>query len=113
MRRRVGSSLAVCAALAVLAGCGDEARFSEKKVFAAAKVEDGQVEGDPFCVVDAVLSSADAIEEERSLESAQAIITSKSGNVGVVVVPPFPGDCEETVQAGLNKLDPSEQQAKD
>ena len=53
------------AAALSLSCCGEEEKFSEKKVFAATKVEDGQVEGDPFCAVDSVLPNADAITKER------------------------------------------------
>ena len=104
--------LAGIAATLALVGCAEEEKFSEKKVFAATKVEDGEVGGDPFCAVDSVLPSADAITKERDAKSAAAIITSKSGNVGVVVKPPFPDDCEETVLKGLNELDPVEEKEK-
>ncbi len=109
--KRAGLVAGMAAAL-VLASCGEEEKFSEKKVFAATKVEGGQVGGDPFCAVDSVLPSADAITKERDAKSAAAIITSKSGNVGVVVKPPFPDDCEETVLKGLNELDPVEEKEK-
>ena len=109
--RTAGSVIMACSL--VLAGCGaEEERFSEKKVFAATKVENGEVGGDPFCAVDSVLSNADAIEEERAAKGAEAIITSKNGNVGVVVTPPFPDDCEKTVLDGLNELDPQEKEEK-
>jgi hypothetical protein len=108
-----GALVAGAAALLALAACGEESgSFSEKEVFEAAKVEDGEVEGDPFCVVDSVLASAEAIAEERK-ESRTAIITSKNGNVGVVVEPPFPEDCEKTVLSGLNELDPVSEKLKE
>ena len=109
--RRAGLVAAIAGALA-LAGCGDEERFSENKVLEAAKVEDGAVEGDPFCEVDEALNSADAIEKAGEGNAAN-IITSKQGNVGVVVVPPFPSDCEETVLKGLNELDPPEEKQEE
>ncbi|MGI9020263.1 MAG: hypothetical protein ACR2G3_06095 [Solirubrobacterales bacterium] len=105
--RNAGWLAGIAGALA-LAGCGGEGeRFSEGKIEDAAKVEDGTVGGDPFCEVSEVLKSADAISKAES-ESAGDIITSKVGNVGVVVVPPFPDDCEEIVHKGLNQLDPPE-----
>jgi hypothetical protein len=109
--KRAQMLAAVCGLLA-FAGCGGEERFSENRILEAAKVEEGEggelgaVEGDPFCGVDAVLTSATAIDETPE---RQPIVTSKQGNVGVVVVLPFPNDCEETVRKGLNKLDPKEE----
>jgi hypothetical protein len=103
--------LAAAVGTLALAGCGDEERFSEGKIEEAAKVEDGAVNGDPFCEVAEVLKSADAIDEADAKKSG-AIITSKQGNVGVVVVPPFPEDCEEIVRKGLNKLDPQERDSE-
>lgn len=108
---RYGALLAGIVASVALGACGEEERFSEKKVFEAAKVEGGQVKGDPFCAVDSVLSNADALAKERNGQSA--IITSKNGNVGVVVEPPFPDDCEKTVRRGLNDLDPVEEKQKE
>ncbi len=102
--------------LFALAGCGGEERFSESKILEAAKVKEGDggelgaVEGDPFCGVDETLNSATAIEEAPKRDP---VITSKQGNVGVVVVPPFPDDCEETVRNGLNKLDPQEEKQQE
>ena len=107
--------LAGLASALLLLGCGGNERFSEGKVLSAAKVEEGEggelgaVGGDPFCGVDDVLNSAEAIEGAGGEESGD-IITSREGNVGVVVVPPFPDDCAETVQKGLNKLDPPEKE---
>ena len=110
--RTAGMAIVATCSL-VLASCGaEEERFSEKKVFEATKVEGGEVEGDPFCVVDSVLSNADAIAKERKKDPA-GIITSKNGNVGVVVEPPFPDDCEKTVLDGLNKLDPVKEKEKE
>ena len=34
------------------------------------------------------------------------VIVSEAGNAVVAVVPPFPSDCKETVQRGLDALDP-------
>ena len=81
--------LAGMAAALLLSACGEEAKFSEKKVYTATKVEDGQVKGDPFCSVDSVLTDADAITKQRKKDPA-GIITSKAGHVGLVVEPPFP-----------------------
>jgi hypothetical protein len=106
--KRAGWLAAAVGALA-LAGCGDGERFSEDKIEEAAKVEDGNVNGDPFCEVSDVLKSSDAIDKAADDESGD-IITSKEGNVGVVVVPPFPDDCAEIVRKGLNKLDPEEKE---
>lgn len=104
--------LAGMAAALLLSACGEEAKFSEKKVYTATKVEDGQVKGDPFCSVDSVLTDADAITKQRKKDPA-GIITSKAGHVGLVVEPPFPDDCEETVLDGLNELDPVEEKQKE
>lgn len=109
--RRAALLAGICGSFA-LGGCGDEERFSENKVLAATKVEDGAVGGDPFCEVDEVLKDADAIEKAGGAKAGN-IVTSKQGNVGVVVVPPFPSDCEETVRQGLNKLDPQEEKAEE
>ena len=105
--KRAGLVAGIAGALA-LAGCGEEERFSESKVLEAAKVQDGAVGGDPFCEVDEVLNSADAIENAGGAKAGN-IITSKQGNVGIVVVPPFPSDCEDEVREGLNRLDPPEE----
>jgi hypothetical protein len=107
--KRAGWLLAGICCLVAPVGCGDEERFSETKIEQAAKVKDGAVEGDPFCEVKEVLKSSDAIEEAGGEQSGD-IITSKQGNVGVVVVPPFPPDCESVVRKGLNKLDPEEKE---
>jgi hypothetical protein len=101
--------LAVAIGAFALVGCGDEERFSDGKVEQAAKVKDGAVNGDPFCEVDEVLNSSDAIEKAGGGKAGN-IITSKQGNVGVVVVTPFPPDCEDTVRKGLNELDPPEEE---
>ena len=100
---RVGVLGLALVALA-LAGCDEGEEFSEKRVLEAAGVKDGSVGGDPFCQVDEALASADAVETAEGKADGN-IITSKRGNVGVVVVPPFPDDCARQVRKGLDKLD--------
>ncbi len=106
--KRLGLLAGIASAI-LLGACGEEERFPEGKVEAAAQVKDGAVDGDPFCQVKEVLKSADAIENAGG-EKAGDILTSKQGNVGVVVVPPFPDDCADKVREGLNKLDPKEKE---
>jgi hypothetical protein len=104
MRSRAALSIALLG-LAAGGGCDGGESFSDAKIEDAAKIEDGFVDGDPFCEVDDLLNDSeeiDAVDDKR----AGDIITSAVGNVGVVVVPPFPDDCESTVRRGLNKLDP-------
>jgi len=101
MPPRAVAAAAACAALA-LAGCGSSEEFSEGRVLKAADVNGGAVGGDPFCRVDQALGSAEAIEAAGADGN---LITSKRGNVGVVVVPPFPDDCAEAVRKGLDRLD--------
>lgn len=108
MSRRAGILAGLSVALA-LAGCGESEKFSDKKISDAAKIQDGAVGGDPFCVVDDLLNDADEISEADAKKDL-VILTSTQGNIGIVVVPPFPGDCEETVRQGLNKLDPKKQE---
>jgi len=93
--------------LAIGAGCGEEERFSDGKISNAVGIEDDAVGGDPFCVVGDLLN--DNAEVEEAAEKAKGLIlTSAQGNVGVVVEPPFPEDCERKVRSALNKLDPKE-----
>lgn len=106
MLGRVGLAFSICAALA-LAGCGESEKFSDKRIEEAVQVEDGTVGGDPFCAVGEVLNDAEEIEIADTGKDA-AILTSKQGNVGIEVVPPFPPDCEQAVRKGLDKLDPEE-----
>jgi hypothetical protein len=106
MRSAVGR-LVLVGAVVALVGCGGSETFSDDKVADAAKVEDGFVGGDPFCEVGNVLNDADEIDQAGEKKGG-VIITSNEGNVGVVVVPPFPDDCASKVRQGLNKLDPKQ-----
>jgi hypothetical protein len=106
--RRAVAIPALCAGvLAIGAGCGGDGGFSDGEIEKAAKIEGNAVGGDPFCKVDEVLNDADEIATAGERKGA-AIITSREGNVGVSVVPPFPDDCALTVRKGLDKLDPRE-----
>jgi hypothetical protein len=101
---RAALALSVCV-LAIGAGCGEEERFSDGKISNAVGIEDDTVGGDPFCVVSDLLN--DNAEIEAAAEKDKGLIlTSAQGNVGVVVEPPFPEDCERKVRNALNKLDP-------
>ena len=52
----------------------------------------------------------DAEEIDKAGRKGGPAITSAQGNVGVVVKPPFPSDCEQEVRKGLNKLDPKKKE---
>ncbi len=60
-------------------------------------------EGDAFCLVRDLLNDADEVERAADEAEGQAI-SSRVGNTGVVVEPPF--GCEQEVQRNLNRLDP-------
>lgn len=94
-----------------LVACSDSEKFPDDKIADAIGAENDEVGGDPFCVVADYLNDADQID--KADRRGGAVITSAQGNVGVVVKPPFPSDCEDKVRKGLNKLDPKkeEQQA--
>jgi len=104
--RRAGSLAGACLVLVLLASCGESQRFTDREVNEAVKVEDGSVGGDPFCEVGDVLNDAEEIEAARAGEAA--LLTSRQGNVGIEVVPPFPDDCERAVRKALSRLDPPE-----
>ncbi len=105
MRSRGGTLIVLSALLVGFSGCGEEGeRFADAKITDAAKVQNSKVKGDPFCAVDQILNDADEIRKAKRQDAV--IITSKGGNVGVAVVPPFPNDCEAIVVKGLSKLDP-------
>jgi hypothetical protein len=100
------AGLAIAATL-LLAGCGDSEKFSDAKIADAIGAEDDAVGGDPFCVIADYLNDSDQID--KADKKGGAVITSAQGNVGVVVEPPFPSDCEQKVRKGLSKLDPKKQ----
>ena len=101
---RAALGLSVCV-LALGAGCGEEERFSDGKISDAVGIEDDTVGGDPFCVVGDLLNDNAEIEQAAE-ERGGLVLTSAQGNVGLVVEPPFPEDCERKVRSALNKLDP-------
>jgi hypothetical protein len=116
--REIGSAvmrgLPVVAAIATaffgLAACGAESeKFSDGKIADAIEAKDDEIRGDPFCVVDDYLNDPDEIEKADKKKGAP-IITSARGGVGVLVEPPFPGDCEQRVRRGLNRLDPKDEE---
>jgi hypothetical protein len=103
MRRRLAA--AVCCGF-LLAGCGADAGFSDGRIADAIEAENDRVGGDPFCVVSDYLNDADEVEQAD--EKGNPIIASRRGNIGVAVEPPFPPDCENRVQKGLDRLDREE-----
>lgn len=102
--------LAALLGTALMAGCGssDSSKFSDAKIEGALKIHHAstglQVGDNPLCGIDKILSDAD---ETSSLTKAQqrVAITSKRGNIGVVVITPFAPDCKRDVTAALNHLD--------
>lgn len=105
--KRLAAGFAIATILG-LAACGDSEKFSDGKIADAIGVEDDSVGGDPFCVVADYLNDAGQIE--KADKKGGPLITSVQGNVGVVVEPPFPSDCEQEVRKGLDKLDPKKQE---
>lgn len=101
-----GCATAVSLLLASLAlvACGeDEAGFSDGRISEAIEVKDDAVGGDPFCVVKDFLNDSGEVGD---VDRKDAALVSEQGNVGVVVEPPFPTDCEQKVRKGLDRLDP-------
>lgn len=103
---RGGAALiaAVLASMAVAACGSDESKFSDDKIASAIGAKNDEVGGDPFCVVKDYLN--DAAEVDKAGNKDGPAISSAVGNIGVVVVPPFPEDCARDVRKGLDKLDP-------
>ena len=107
MRRILG--LVAVTALCVMSGCGgDSQQFSDGRIADALQLQqrgNGYTVGNnPFCAIDKILNDAD---ETSGLSNKQQrlAITSRRGNIGVVVVTPFAPACEKSVTAALNKLD--------
>ena len=111
MRRGPPSLAAVAAALLLaFAGCGDDSSsYSNGEIERALDLERGsgayEVGGDPFCRVTDLLHDGDEVAGINRRQR-QLALTSRQGGVGVVVEPPFPPDCQQQVESGLNDLDP-------
>jgi hypothetical protein len=106
-RRALAASVLVVTAFAGC-GSGDEPKLSDAKIADSLNLE--QTEGgyrvgdNPFCRITEILNDAD---ETSGLTKSQrrVAITSKSGDVGVLVKTPFAPSCKDEVTADLNKLD--------
>ena len=101
--RGCAAAVALLLASLALVACGeDDASFSDGRISEAIDVKDDAVGGDPFCVVKDFLNDSGEVGEA----DRKAVVVSEQGNIGVVVEPPFPEDCEQQVRKGLDKLDP-------
>jgi hypothetical protein len=114
---RAALSLALVATVAVLSACGSEEmpKLSDAKIANSLNLE--QTEGgyrvgdNPFCRITEILNDAD---ETSGLTKSQrrVAITSRSGDVGVLVKTPFAPSCKDEVTADLNKLDKEQTKKK-
>ena len=113
MRSRGHFALLLTVTSAALAGCGDDddKRYSDARIVDKLNLEEveGQkdyaIDGDLFCSVERKLLN-NRSEVEDADEETDLVVASREGNVGVIGVPVFAGDCAEEARKKLNKLDP-------
>jgi hypothetical protein len=114
--RRGPTALTVTATILALAvaGCGEEPkRYSDDKIIDKLNLEklegetDFTMKDDVFCVVSKqLLNTADEVEAASDDKDTRSlVVASREGNVGIVGVPIFPNDCQETVRKKLSRLD--------
>ena len=103
MRGCLAAAALLLASLALVACGEDDESFSDGRISEAIEVKDDAVGGDPFCVVKDFLNDSGEVGEVDAKDPA---LVSEQGNIGVVVKPPFPDDCEQKVRKGLDRLDP-------
>jgi predicted small lipoprotein YifL len=102
--------LALVATMAFVAACGSEQaqKVPDAKIAAALSLQQTdsgyRVGANPFCRIGELLNDADETSGLTKAEQRVAI-TSRSGNIGVVVKTPFAPTCKDEVAAALNKLD--------
>jgi hypothetical protein len=116
----MGRALALAAttlAIGLFAACGSEEpqKLSDAKVADALGLEETEggyrVGDNPFCRINEILNDADETSDLTKSQRRVAI-TSKDGNVGVLVKTPFAPSCKDDVAAGLNKLDRDKKKKK-
>jgi hypothetical protein len=113
MRGR-GQVVLILAVSAALAGCGEEdVRYGDARIVDKLNLEEveGQkdytIEGDLFCSIERqLLNTRSEVEEALDSDDSGLVVSSREGNVGVVGVPVFAGDCSEDARKKLNRLDP-------
>jgi hypothetical protein len=105
---RATAALAVIGAMLLLLGCGTEAQtISDEDIVRELRLEktDGgyTAEDNAFCSVEELLNSPEEIEG-LSRQQKQAAITSRDGQVGLMVETPFAPVCERAALKGLDTL---------
>jgi hypothetical protein len=101
-------ALALVALAAVAAGCGSDSSTPDSKIVKALDLErSGQgyeVGGDFFCVVSELLNDGDEVDGSSGNQQESFVIASPDGEIGVVVVKPFPTDCLQAARKDLRRL---------
>jgi hypothetical protein len=106
--RALASTLLAGLVLAGAGGCGTTSSTSDAKIISALDLKESrgayEMGGDPFCTVDKLLNDSDEVDAAKSTSGQEFVISSPTGEVGVVAQKPFAPDCSRRAKDELRRL---------